>query len=255
MELTNKIRKETKELAERKHRKRTGLFKCEGSKCVLDIFNNFELKYLFATDDWIQSHADVAKRAGEKLLICRRADIVEISSLSTPADVIAVFHTPETILDLDSLRGKLTLALDGVQDPGNVGTIIRLADWFGVENVLCSLNTADVFSPKALQSTMGAISKVKVHYCDLPETLGSLASTENLFGTFLNGESIYASQLPSSGVIIMGNEGNGISVNVASLVTHRLLIPSFANGNQSSESLNVATATAITLSEFRRQNM
>ena len=146
------------------------------------------------------------------------------------------------------------MALDDVQDPGNLGTIIRIADWFGIEHIFCSSGTADVYNPKTIQATMGAIARVKLHYCNLPDFLKS-ASQKNtpIFGTFLDGENIYTQELPANGIIIMGNEGNGISKQIAEMVTHRILIPNYPQGCETSESLNVAVATAIVCAEFRRR--
>ena len=149
----------------------------------------------------------------------------------------------------------LCMGLDDVQDPGNVGTIVRLADWFGIEQIYASQHTADVFSPKVVQATMGALARVRVEYVDLPLFLSSLPSQLPIMGTFLEGNNVYESKLPANGILIMGNEGNGISEAVGKLVTQRLHIPNFPQGRLTSESLNVAIATAIVCSEFRRRIM
>ncbi|MCQ2208297.1 MAG: RNA methyltransferase [Paludibacteraceae bacterium] len=143
--------------------------------------------------------------------------------------------------------------LDRVQDPGNLGTIIRIADWFGIRNIVCSNDTVDVFNPKTVQATMGALARVKVHYADLVPFLKSLPNDFPVFGTFLEGDNIYQMDLPQKAVIIMGNEGNGISKEVGQLVNKKLFIPSFPPNEPTSESLNVAVATAITCAEFRRR--
>ena len=147
----------------------------------------------------------------------------------------------------------MVLALDGVQDPGNLGTIVRIADWWGIDHVVCSHDTADVFAPKVVQATMGAIARVKVSYVDLPQWLESLPNEVAVCGTFLDGDNIYAAPLPPSGVLVMGNEGKGISADVEATVNLRLLIPSFPAHRPTSESLNVAIATAVAVAEFRRQ--
>ncbi len=152
------------------------------------------------------------------------------------------------------LKGRLSIALDGIQDPGNLGTIIRVADWMGVRHIICSRDTVDVYNPKVVQATMGAISRVKVYYADLSDVLRKLRESMPVYGTFLDGDNIYATELTEEGIIVMGNEGKGVSEPVANLATKRLYIPSYPPGEQTSESLNVAVATAITLSEFRRQN-
>lgn len=142
------------------------------------------------------------------------------------------------------------LALDTIQDPGNLGTIIRVADWFGITDIICSRETADCFSPKVIQATMGSISRVNVHYCDLVETIARLGA-DYVYGTFLDGDSISETYLGRTGIIVIGNEGNGISKPVEDVVTHRLLIPSYPPERPTGESLNAAIATAITLAKFR----
>jgi TrmH family RNA methyltransferase len=147
----------------------------------------------------------------------------------------------------------LCLALDNVQDPGNLGTIIRIADWFGIKNIFCSIGTADAYNPKTVQATMGAIGRVRVHYLDLPRYIASLNGKAPIYGTFLDGENIYKKELRNKGIIIMGNEGNGISNECSALVNERLFIPNYPAGCETSESLNVSVATAIICSEFRRR--
>ena len=149
---------------------------------------------------------------------------------------------------------RLSLALDGVQNPGNLGTIIRLADWFGISDIYCSADTADCYNPKVVQATMGAILRVKVHYLQLADFLKKTAANKTpVYGTMLDGVNIYQSELTPAGVIVMGNEGKGVSDECARSFTHRLLIPSYPPERQGSESLNVAMATGIVCSEFRRR--
>jgi len=165
-----------------------------------------------------------------------------------------VFEIPDnnTIPEANWFQEHLCIALDGVQDPGNLGTIIRIADWFGIDTIICSQTTADAYSPKVVQATMGSISRVKVFYTDLTEFLRELDRDIPIYGTLLDGENIYNSQLSANGIIVMGNEGNGISPAIRELVSHRLLIPSYPLERDTAESLNVAIATAITVAEFRR---
>ncbi len=217
-------------LDERKWRKREGAFKAEGSKCVTDTLSHFDLQTLYASTEWLEAHEDVAFRYGER--------------------IVETYAIPRRELPEQAAAENLVLALDTIQDPGNLGTIIRVADWFGINDVVASRETADCFSPKVIQSTMGAISRVRVHYCDLVETLPRLGATA-VYGTFLDGDPIGSSDLGTNGVIVIGNEGNGISAGVERLVTHRLLIPSYPDGRATSESLNAAVATAITLAKFR----
>ena len=249
MELTNSIRKQIISLSEAKHRRALGLFKAEGTKCVLDTIDAFKLKYLVATRQWFDENPQYNYKGIE--ISVSQADLNRISSLTTPPQVIAVYEIPNYECDLSKISDCLSIALDCVQDPGNLGTIIRTADWFGINDIFCSVGTADVYNPKVVQATMGAISRVRVHYVDLTEFLSSLPSNLPIYGTFLNGEDISSASLSSNGVIVMGNEGRGISDSVAQYVNKRLTIPAYPKGAETSESLNVAIATAITVSQFR----
>lgn len=251
MELTNSIRKMVVSLNDAKHRKINRLFKAEGTKCVLDTINGFHTKYIIATQNWINKHEP--DRFDCELIKVSPREMERISSLSTATEVVAVYNIPEQEINIDECSSQLCLALDNVQDPGNLGTIIRTADWFGIKNIICSRTTVDVYNPKVVQATMGAISRVAVHYCDLPELLPRLTCRDK-FGTFLNGDNIYESSLPDRGIIVMGNEGTGVSDSVKAHITRRLFIPPYPpHGAETSESLNVAIATAVVLSEFRRR--
>lgn len=252
MEITASIRKLVKSLGNARHRRETGLFVAEGTKCVLDTIDHFNCKYLFAEKKWAEEHTSLCSR--HETGIATIADMERMTLLSTPSPVIAVYEIPETEFKSEESACQLIIALDRVQDPGNLGTIIRVADWMGVRNIIASRDTADVWNPKVVQATMGSIARVKTTYTDLPTTLAKIrdAGTE-ICGTFLDGENIYHAELPKSGVIVMGNEGNGISDSVKESVTRKLFIPPFPPGAETAESLNVAVATAITLSEFRRR--
>ena len=164
-----------------------------------------------------------------------------------------MFEKPDRKVAFEMNSDDLVLALDGVQDPGNVGTIIRLADWFGITNVVCSRETADAFSPKVVQATMGALARVNVFYVDLPQWLEENKGQMPVYGTFMDGDNLYESTLTSHGIIVMGNEGKGISQAVEQHVSRRITIPNFPEGRPTVESLNVAIATAVTCSEFRRR--
>lgn len=250
-QITAAQRKLVASLAKAKNRRETGLFAAEGTKCVLDTIDAFRLHLLAATPAWLDEHPEVASRA--ECVRAVRADMERMTALSTPPPVIAVYHIPEPA-EWSMTPDELVVALDCVQDPGNLGTIVRAADWMGVTTILASADTADIFGAKAIQATMGAVSRVRVHYCDLPSALSALPSGTPVFGTFLGGENIYtASGLGPGGVLVMGNEGRGISDAVAATVTRRITIPSFPAGRPTSESLNVGMATAIALAEFRRR--
>ena len=257
-------------LQQKKFRDELGLFVAEGDKCVSELSKSFELVHLY--------------RKGEN---ATGTEIEQMSGLRTPQGVIGVFKkketspTPSTRRGALSLEGRdgerfLILALDGIQDPGNLGTIIRTCDWFGVHDIVCSLDTADCYNPKVVQATMGALARVRVHYTDLPKWLEEMKNQESeirIYGTLLEGKDMYevlqsvspkddltakrsysnaVLQQRGHEVIVMGNEGNGISQKVRTLVTHPIRIPSYPKNAETSESLNVSIATAIVLAEFRR---
>lgn len=246
MEVSNGIIKWVHSLAQKKNRDRERCFVAEGTKCVLDTLGAFRLRGLFCTENWLRAHNV------ERASVVSSVQIERMSMLKTPTEVIAVYEMPDYGAGLSEAVNNLNLALDGVQDPGNLGTIIRIADWFGIRDVYCSMNTVDVYNPKVVQATMGAISRVRTHYCDLPGLFHSLKDVP-VFGTFLNGCNMYEEELDSKGFIVMGNEGNGISPEVERYVTKRVHIPSYPAGGLTSESLNVGMATAIVVSEFRRR--
>lgn len=256
-------------LQQKKFRDELGLFVAEGEKCVEELRKGFELVYLIC----------LASETGlsEKLSSCNTVflsatpmEIGQMSSLRTPQGVIGVFRKSDNNLSgkagLNSAGSQdgLILALDGIQDPGNLGTIIRTCDWFGVHDIFCSHDTADCYNPKVVQATMGALARVRLHYVDLPEWIEGIKNQESgirIYGTLLDGKNMYEvlQQRNLTGgdgheVIIMGNEGNGISEPVRQLVTHPIRIPSYPNKEASDvvESLNVSIATAIVLAAFRR---
>lgn len=248
MQITNAQRKLVYSLGESKHRRATGLFKVEGTKGVVDMLPYFDVEMLFADKQWLTEHS--VNVADDKIYEVTRADLERMSHLKTAPQVIAVLHIPQPT---DAPSDGLILALDCVQDPGNLGTIIRTADWFGIRHILASTDTADAWSPKVVQATMGSLARVKVHYCDLSLILKSLTdSGKSIYGTFLGGENLFTAYLNPDAVIVMGNEGKGISDNIASLVTNRITIPSYPVDSPTAESLNVAIATAITISQFRK---
>lgn len=222
-------------LQQKKNRDAEGVFVAEGEKCVNDLRDAFELVLLASPEN------------------ASRMEIEQMSSLRNPQGTIAVFRKREET-DIDTQQ--LLVALDGVQDPGNLGTIIRTCDWFGIHDILCSKDTADCYNPKVVQATMGALARVRVHYVDLPSVLANLSKQGiPLYGTLLDGKNIYdTNAIPDKqiGVIIMGNEGNGISPEIRKLISHPLFIPSYPADTPTSESLNVGIATAIVLAEFRR---
>ena len=250
IELTNKLRKLVASLDDVKERREEGLFVAEGTKCVLDTLRHFKCRYLFATKDW--QLRNVSEIKGFEAIDATRADMERMSHLSTAPQVLAVYEIPEYEISKREYEENITLLLDKIQDPGNLGTIIRVADWFGIRQIVCSPDTVDVFNPKVVQSTMGAISRVKVLYADLAGLLESERGVP-CYGTFLDGDNIYEAELTNFGFIVMGNEGQGISPQVGKFVDRKIVIPSYPAGVPTSESLNVGMATAITVSEFRRR--
>ncbi len=236
----------------KKFRNQDGLFIAEGERLIDELLSSsLIIKAIYHTSDWNHQR----DKLNEEIFQITIEEMKKISGLSTPSNVFALVEIPEFNISYKDLNKSLTLALDDIQDPGNLGTIIRLADWFGIDTVLCSNETVDAFSPKVIQSCMGAISRVKVIYCDLEDTLKELSVKYNLpvYGTFMEGEDIYKVTLSQKGVIVMGNEGNGISPKIEKIVSQKIHIPTFANNRTAVESLNVAMATAIVCSEFRRR--
>ena len=243
----NKI-KYIRSLDLKKNRKEERAFVAEGHKLVGDLLGHFVCKLLVATSSWLNKHPNV--KASE-IIEVTQDELTRASLQKTPQEVLAVFEQPFYEMNSDVVSQSLCLALDDIQDPGNLGTIIRVADWFGIEHIFCSQGTADVYNPKTIQATMGAIARVNVHYTPLPDLIQSLGDTP-IYGTFLDGDSIYKQSLSEHGLIVMGNEGNGISQPVAALINRKLLIPNYPEGCATSESLNVAIATAVVCAEFRR---
>ncbi len=243
-------------LEQKKHRLSEGLFVAEGPKVVGDLLAcHFRLHLAFATEDYTVTAftgQEVAETVADRLVTVSSEELCRLSFLQHPQQVLAVFELPDTdeCPESEGRCGKasLSLALDGVQDPGNLGTIIRVADWYGIDTIYCSRDTADAWSPKVVQATMGSIARVHICYCDLVPLLRN--ASVPVYGTVLDGDNIYDQQLTQEGVIVMGNEGNGISAPIRSLLSRRLLIPQMRPG---AESLNVAIATAIVCSEFRRR--
>ncbi len=231
--LTNAEMKSIRSLREKKFRDELGLFTVEGEKSVAEaLASSFEVVRVLRAED-------IGASAMER-----------ISQCATPSPVLAVVKMPKEDR-LAELPGGLALALDSVRDPGNFGTILRIADWFGVSQVFASPDSVETFNPKTVQASMGSVFRVRVSRCDIAALCTEFSSAgRRVYGTVLDGENIYSAQLAADGLVVMGNESNGISAEVARRLDSRLCIPSFGGG---AESLNVAVATAVTLSEFRRR--
>ncbi len=237
-------------LRQKKHRDAERLFLVEGEKCVRELAAAYEPEALIATRQWLDTHTDYAN-CFEPVLIADSKKMQRLSALATAPEVIAVMKMPPLPQISSPLPRSLYLAIDGVQDPGNLGTIIRTADWYGIDTVFASHDTVDLYNSKTVQATMGSMSRVRVAYTDLP-SLFTANPTLPVYGTLLDGDNIYGQELSDSGFIVMGNEGNGLSDAVRRKVTRRLLLPPYGNGPHA-ESLNVGIATALVVAEFRRR--
>lgn len=233
----------------RKFRRNEQLFVAEGPKLVDELCATMKPVYIAALPEWISENAKIV--SGTEYDIVSPDELQRASLQKNPQQVIALFPIPEHRFCTEQLKNELVLMLDGVQDPGNLGTIARIADWFGIRNILCSAETADIYNPKAVQATMGALARVKFHYTDLLQLLSQYDGP--VYGTFLDGENIYGQELSENGIIVMGNEGKGISQGVGEMINRRLYIPNYPIGTQTTESLNVAIATSIVCAEFRRR--
>jgi len=246
-------------LKQKKVRDELQLFIAEGAKIVPEIIHSrIVVKELYATEAFLSKHTHLPS----SILVTEISskELERISCLTTPNDVFAVCEMPKLTLEYPNLTNKLNILLDEIKDPGNLGTIIRIADWFGIETVICSTDTVDVFNPKVVQSTMGSIARIQVHYTNLTDLLQHNSSAEklNVYGALLEGESIYKQQLKANGFILIGNESHGINKTLQSFITNRISIPSFSHllssKGEGAESLNAAIATAIICSEFRRKD-
>ncbi len=251
-EINRDMIKVVKSLGVKKHRDDEGLFVAEGTKCVRDTWDAFDCQWLIATRAWMDQCGHAGHR--DKLVLAKREHLARMTQFNTPSEVIAVYKTPTIEIDPDEVRHGLNIVLDNVQDPGNLGTIIRLADWYGIRNIFASKTTVDVYNHKVVQATMGAIARVKVHYVDLEELFDEFSELP-VYGTFLDGNNIYSSELKTPCFVVFGNEGQGIGPKVEACVTQRLLIPAAPHDGPCSESLNVGIAAAITISEFLRNSL
>ena len=254
MSITKNQIKFVRSLSLKKNRDEHQLFVAEGAKTVTELARAFRCKMLITTEK-LSDVSDLVN--AEQKFVVSPAELDRMSQQKSPQGVIAVFVkeriAPKIILKDNT---ELILALDGIQDPGNLGTIIRLADWFGIEQIIASADTADAFTPKVVQATMGALARVSVRYVDLETTLEKLSRKMNVWGTFLEGKNIYEEErLSQPAVLVMGNEGNGIRPEIERLITAKIFIPNYPAGRPTSESLNVAVATAVACAEIRRRQV
>ena len=247
----NRIRT-IRSLENKKGRTESGMFVAEGKKLISDLLDSeIRIELLVSTPQNLPFFKSDGLRHAEVIEVSDD-EIRMVSLLKTPQGCLALCRIPQYDLPGDTGHDDLVLCLQDIQDPGNLGTIIRLSDWFGIGDIVCSPSTADVYNPKVVQATMGALSRVRVHYTELiPFLTRKKKSNVPVYGTFPKGENIYTSSLTTGGIVVLGNEGNGISEDVCLLLSRRLTIPGFHNVKP--ESLNVATAAAIVISEFRRR--
>lgn len=243
-------------LHQKKIRKSEKLFIAEGEKIIADLLSSdWEIELLCATDSiTVELKELVSKKYRKELFSVTEEDMNKISPLSTPQGILAVVRQKEFGFDISQLKNELVLVLDDVQDPGNVGTILRIADWFGIKSIICSPNTADCYNPKVVQASMGSLFRISIYHMDLTELFQLNADTINLpvYGTLMEGENIFSANLSNSGFLIFGNESNGIHEILIPFLTKRITIPSFKES--SADSLNVAIASGIVCAEFRRRN-
>lgn len=245
------IRRLVRALDTAAHRRREGAFVAEGDKCVHDTFDAFDCRILIGLRQWLEEHSNMCIRA-DAVYCADRADMERMSLLKSPREVIAVYKIPDN-MPLPVTTG-LVVALDHIQDPGNLGTIIRMCDWMGVRDIIASQGSVDVFSPKVVQATMGSIARVRVHYTELVPQLRQLSDAGiPVYGTAMDGESIYKADLPANAVIVMGNEGRGMSEDVRACLTNSISIPPYPGDTPTVESLNVAVAASVIVAEWRRR--
>ena len=236
-----------KSLQQKKFRREHGLFIVEGHKSITEFINS---AYLVEAIYYTPSFDSKVLKLSQKINFCEISvtELEKVSSLKTPQDALALVKVPEwPILQHEQLKGKFSLVLDGIQDPGNLGTIIRIADWFGIDHIICSEDTVDAYNPKVVQACMGSLARVKVHYTSLTEFL--LEINLPVFGALLDGDNIYSTDFGKEGLIVMGNEGNGLRPEIQKMVNKAITIPRIGQA----ESLNVAIATALFCSEITRK--
>lgn len=241
-------------LKQKKYREKEQMFIAEGVKIVSELMQSpITIEKVFATAAFLESN-NISQN-----LNCTEVktnELERLSALTTPNVVLAVCRIPNNQFQKSMLTGKITLALEDIKDPGNLGTIIRIADWFGIENIICSKETVDAFNPKVVQATMGSIARINLFYMDLKELFSNKPPNMPVYGALLEGNNLYSQSLKQEGLIVIGNESKGISKDTQSYLTNKINIPSFShfkNSNGEAESLNAAIATAVICSEFRRQ--
>ena len=246
-------------LQKKKFREQHRLFLVEGEKMVGELNagdpkKRFFIRELFASPEWIDKHRTVLQQSGAKVTEASEAEIKKVSNLVTPQPVIALVSIPKDRFSIEELIQTPVLAFESIRDPGNLGTIIRTADWFGISQIVCTPDSTDLYNPKVVQSTMGAITRVQVHYLEIEALLERKEmQSKTVFGTFMEGENIYETSLEPDPLVLFGNESHGLSDRLNPHIRHRISIPSFSPLGSGSESLNVASSVAVVCSELRRR--
>lgn len=252
--LTKNTIKYIKSLTAKKFREEFGVFIAEGPKLVSDIIQStLKTENIYATKSWIDDNLMIS--GNSNTIVCvSEEELSKISQLTTANQVLAVVKIPVVPFDPELAKQTLIITLDDIRDPGNLGTIIRIADWFGYRHILCSHTTVDAYNPKCVQATMGSITRVNVYYKNIVEILSQSKEHVDIYGAFLKGQNIYNETLDNNGFLIIGNEASGISPLIEKLVSRRLFIPSGNNTGSNAESLNASAAAAIICSEFFRRS-
>jgi len=244
-------------LGTRKYREEYGLFVAEGDKIVSDLLRagGWEVRYLFGKKEWLRKLSPQEREGVEEITEISYEELRRISYMKSPHNVLAVAALPRWPMPAPPPGGELALALENIQDPGNLGTLIRTANWFGIRHIYCSPGSVDVFNPKVVQASMGAFIHTAVHYTALDTLLGeALAADQPVYGTFLDGEPLYQAPLSDSGLIVFGNESKGISPALAPLIPQKITIPPYPDKKKATNSLNISSSTAIICAEFRRRS-
>lgn len=245
-----------KSLEQKKFRIKEKVFIVEGDKNVSEVLESkYEVVQLFATKEYLEKNNSLITKS-KIIFETDKNEINKASLLKSPQNCIAICKLPDVKKLPEKMEGGLKIFLDDIQDPGNLGTIIRICDWFGIEQLFCSLNTVDFLNPKVVQASMGSFCRVEIFYSPFESVLLLAKNSETpIYGAFLEGENIYKQTLPDNALLILGNEGNGICREIEKSITHKIKIPEFNKNDKSAESLNVSVATAIICSEFKRQNL
>jgi len=243
-------------IKKKKYRDAYQIFFAEGEKLVDELLlSDNEISTIFATNEWITQHQQIMDKKSITCCVITNEELKKISALSTPNKVLATIKIPKIKYNKTEIAKQLSILLDNVNDPGNLGTIIRIADWFGIKNIFCTKESVDLYNPKVVQASMGAIFRVNVHYIDFQKLLHDFSDNNDfiIYGTFLKGNNIYHEPLSPKGFIMMGSESHGISQQWEPYIQQKLFIPNYPDTKKSTESLNLSTATAIVCSEFRRR--